>query len=231
MAFAWEKTLKQLPTWFRTAGIEEPLFRDRLSLRWKQILDFSITELTGQISLRPSSDFFLMVDQKRQVLEKGQTQSRRPCCAQVWSNYRGKRTIVHREWDKSWFFIGTDLAPNHQFFSGTSISPLSWGHMEGGGAYLTIVRTSGPGEHTWMLPVAIAKLLQASTTSTNTSHTIVGLGARLPIEAQLTEQCLRILGRPPVSQKCAPCILACLEYTLPKSPASPFQGLVFPELP
>lgn len=47
-------------------------------------------------------------------------------------------------------------------------------------------------------------------------------------EAQLTELCLRILGRAPGSQKCAPCVRSCPEYTLPKSPPSPFQGLVCP---
>ena len=39
-----EKTLKQLCTWFRTTGIDEPLFGDRLSLRQKQIFDFVIRD-------------------------------------------------------------------------------------------------------------------------------------------------------------------------------------------
>lgn len=91
---------------------------------------------------------------------------------------------------------------------------------------MAIVKVSRQGEHTCMLPVAIAQLLQASSTFTNTYintlHTIVGLGGRLPTEAPLTvmsQNSRKGTGLPEMRSMCS---------LLPNSPPSPFQGLACP---
>lgn len=77
-----------------------------------------------------------------------------------------------------------------------------------------------------MLPVATAPLLQASITFTNTYintlHTIAGLGGRLPTEAQLTVMSQNSRKGAGLPEMCS------MGSLLPKSPPSPFQGLVCP---
>lgn len=77
-----------------------------------------------------------------------------------------------------------------------------------------------------MLPIATAQLLQASITFTNTYintlHTIVGLGGRLPTEAQLTVMSQNSRKGARLPEMCSMCSL------LPKSPPFPSQGLVCP---
>lgn len=119
--------------------------------------------------------------------------------------------------------------PNHQSFRGTPCSPLSWGRMEGlkaeGLGWGLLGDSKGVQNREsilCMLPVATAQLLQASITFTNTYintlHTIVGLGGRLPTEAQLTVMSQNSRKGARLPEMCSMCSL------LPKSPPFSFSG-------
>lgn len=126
--------------------------------------------------------------------------------------------MVHSERDKSDSSLVPDLSPQT---SSPSNSPLSWEPHERpegrrGGACLATVRVSTWGEHT---PQLLQAYITFTNTYINTSHTTVGLGGRLPIEAQLSQLGLRILGKGiGLPEMCSVCSL------LPKSPPSFFSG-------
>lgn len=82
-----------------------------------------------------------------------------------------------------------------------------------------------------MLPVATAQLFQASITFTNTYintlHTIVGLGGRLPIEAQLTVMSQNSRKGTGLPEMCSMCSLLPRLYPA-QEPTLSFSGLVCP---
>lgn len=102
-------------------------------------------------------------------------------------NYRGKKqwftaSEIKKSRDSS---LVPDPSPQTSSPSNSPLSRGPRGRPEGrrGGACLATVKVSTRGEHT---PQLLQAYITFTNTYINTSHTTVGLGGRLPIEAQLT---------------------------------------------